>query len=160
MIDQSEDILELFIARHQKSIFALALYLIGGDRDKAYDITVSSFVKVMRPMTLLQEKNAFLVQLAKATVAQCRNTKILPSFSESDFSNLSSGEKESLRIVKTALQRLPFDIKVPVLLRDQLHFSYPDISLVMDISERNARIQTIQAHSRLRSQITDIMNHE
>ncbi len=36
---------KLLIEQYQQRVFALVLYLIGDDRDKAYDITASSFVE-------------------------------------------------------------------------------------------------------------------
>lgn len=157
MIDQDENTLKLFISRHQQDIFALALYLVGGDRDKAYDITVSSFVKAA---PFPEQGDAFLVNLARATIEECRNIKVIPFSKDPGSTNLSPGEKESLRIVRAGLQLLPFDVKVLVLLRGQMHLSYKDISIVLGTSKHVAKIQTIQAHSQFREKITDVINHE
>ena len=160
MIGQDEDIQKVFISRYQQGIFALALYLIGGNRDKAYDITVASFVEALRTTPLPQNTDQFLIKLTRATIEQCQGIKLVPLFNDSDFGDLPSTDKKSLAVVRAALQLLPLETKIPILLRDQLHFSYQDISFVLDISEHNAKIQTIQAHSQLRTKIAEVMNHE
>jgi len=157
MINQDEDTLKLLISRHQKDIFALTLYLVCGDRDKAYDITVSSFVKAA---PFPEQGDIFLTNLTRVTIEACRNIKVMPSSKDPDPMNFSREEKESLRIVKAGLQLLPFDVKVLVLLRGQMNLSYKDISIVLGASKHIAKIQTIQAYSQFREKITDVMNHE
>jgi len=160
MIDQDEDIMKVIISRYQRDIFSLVLYLIGGDRDKAYDITAVSFVKAIQASVFLEKKEIFFIKLVKIAVEECQKIKVIPFSDDSDFIDLSLEEQKSLRIVKDALQLLDFDMKVMLLLRDQLHLSYKEISNVLGISEHDAKIQKTHAQSLLRKKIKNVMSHE
>lgn len=158
MLYQDEESLKPLISRYQQRIFALVLYLIGGDRDKAYDIAASSFVETIRTTPSPWERDIFLARLAGAAIERSRDVKIIPSFDESNFVDLPPGERESLRIVKIALQKVPFNTKSLLLLRNQLHLPYKEISAILRISEKSVRVQTTQARIQLRKKIEEALN--
>ena len=157
MFSQDQDNLELLISRYQQRIFALVLNLIGGNRDKAYEVVASSFVEAIRTIASPWEGNIFLSQLAGIAVHKSRDVKIIPTSEEAEFMNFPPQERASLRIVKAALQKLPFDTKALLLLRDQLHLPYKDISSILRVSQRNARRYITQARIRLRENIEKIL---
>ena len=47
MNPQEEERIQKYIARYQKEIFTLVLYLVGGDKNVAYEVTVAVFTKVL-----------------------------------------------------------------------------------------------------------------
>ena len=152
---QDEESLKLLIHRYEQKIYALVLYLIGGNRDKAYDIAAASFIEAIRsnPFVEKERDEIFLISLIGAAVQKSRDVKVMPSIDESDLMDITSEERKSLRIVKIALQKLPFNTKALLLLRDQLHIPYRGIATILRITEKDARIQTTEARTQLRKNI-------
>jgi len=153
-----ERTLKVRIDRYQQGIFALALYLIGGDRDRAYDITVSSFVGAMQAASGDEPNDIFFIRLAEAVVKTSRAVKVVPVADESDFSDLPPEKQKSLSVVKSVLQKLSFEARALLLLRDQLHFSYADMAVILKASENNVRSETTQAHVQFREKIEEVLS--
>jgi DNA-directed RNA polymerase specialized sigma24 family protein len=155
--DNEED-LSSFISSYQQKIFALAFYLIGGDRDKAYDIASSSFAEVLRAASHLEQKGVLLSRIAGIVVQKSRAVKTIPVFDNTDFIDSAPEDKETLRILRTALQRLSFDLRALLLLREQVNLRYKDIAPIFRTSENNIRVQTTQARIQLRKIIVEVLN--
>ncbi|MFC1807091.1 sigma factor-like helix-turn-helix DNA-binding protein [Candidatus Omnitrophota bacterium] len=143
---------------YQQRIFALAIYLIGGNHDKAYDIATSSFAKMIQAFSIFEGEKLFLTKLASAVVEKSRNIKAIPQADSFDFEDRSPERRKYLQIINTGLQALPFDEKVLLLLRDQLHLSYSDIANILRMPERNVRIQTVQVRREFRKKIEEILS--
>jgi len=65
---EDEKFLKLQIQRFEQKIFALALWLIGGDKNKAYNIAVAGFVEALRSFSVNETEDVFLINLAGATI--------------------------------------------------------------------------------------------
>jgi DNA-directed RNA polymerase specialized sigma24 family protein len=148
--------LKLLVQSYEQRIFALVLYLAGNNRDKAYDIAVSSVVEVLRIAPFLRKED-FLASLAKEAIEKSRDAKIIPTSDESDFMDFPPEKRKLLLIIRTALQALPFDEKVMLLLRDQLHLPYKNIAAVLQLSESNVRTQIIHARIHLREKNEEVL---
>jgi DNA-directed RNA polymerase specialized sigma24 family protein len=159
MPERDEERLKLLISRYQQRIFALVLYLIGGDQDKTYDICASSFAEAMRASPPLEHEEAFLTTLIGIAIEKSRATRTIPTPNELDLLELPDAEKGPLRIVLKGLQTLDFELKVPLLLRFQLNLSYSDIGTVIRTSGSNARIKTAQARAQLDKEIERILSN-
>ena len=159
MYSQNEDTIKSLITQHQQKIFALVLYLVGQDQDRAYDICASSFTEAIRESSHLEQEEALMIRLIGVAVENCRNIKTIPTFDVIELLAITSAEKEPLRIVLKALQKLDFELKAPLLLRFQLNLSYADIGKVMRTSDSNARIKTAQARVQLDNGIERILSN-
>ena len=159
MSERDEERLKLLISRYQQKIFALVLYLIGGDQDKTYDICAASFAEAMRASPPLEHEEAFLTTLISNAIEKSRATKIIPTSNELDLLELPDAEKGPLRIVLKALRTLDFDVKVLVLLRGQLNLSYKQIATIMRSSESNTRSKVTQARAQLIKIIEDTLDY-
>ncbi|MFC1621344.1 RNA polymerase sigma factor [Candidatus Omnitrophota bacterium] len=153
-----ESILKTQIERYQQKIFALVLYLIGGNQDKAYDITVSSFVKVLRVMSSIEKEDIFLTAVAAVAIEKSRNAKVVPSFKESDLENFPLVKRQSLSLLRRSFQSLSFETRTMLLLRDQMHLSHKNIAAILHVSESTARSQITQARVVLRDKVKDILS--
>lgn len=149
----------LLIERYLQRIFGLVIYLVWGNLDHAYDITVSSFIEAFCLTPSLEKEEVFLTNLANAAIEKCRNTKVIPSYDESDFIDLPHYKKAALLITKQAFDELAFDSKALLLLRDQLHLAYQDIAGVFNSSESEVKIKTTHARIKLRDGIKEILDH-
>lgn len=147
------------IERHQQKIFALVLYLIGGDQDKAYDIATSSFAAVIRGTSINMEERTFLVQLVSMAIKKSKDVKTVPSFDDGSFADFPFAKRRALFLVRRALQLLSFQARVLLLLRDQLHFLYKDIADVLHISESEVRAATIRAQEQFREKVEEVLNN-
>lgn len=147
ILQANEERLRFLVSLYQQKVFAFVLYLSGCNRDQAYDLTASSFAEVFSVYSDLWENETFLGKVLKIAVLKCRSIGVIPSLNNSDFETFKTQEKESLQRVQIALQKLPFNSKVLILLRDQLNLSYKMISGILKISDRHAKAQT--AYSRL-----------
>jgi len=158
-IDKMEDekFLKLQIQHFEQKIFALALWLIGGNKDKAYDIAVASFVDALRVYSTKETEDIFIANLVNATIKRSQGIEVMPSFDETDFSDLPAGKQKSLSMVARALHLLPFETKTLLLLRSQLHLSYKVIAGVFKISETDARSQMGKANIMFREKIEEVM---
>jgi len=134
-IDAMEDekFLKLQIQSFEQKIFALALWLIGGDKNKAYDIAVASFVEALRLFSVNETEDIFITNLTGATIKRSQGVEVMPSFDESDFMDLPAGKRKSLSLVARALHLLPFETKTLLLLRVQLHLPYRSIAAIFQI---------------------------
>ncbi|MCX5701626.1 MAG: hypothetical protein NTW64_01440 [Candidatus Omnitrophica bacterium] len=159
MYNQNEDTIKSLIAQYQQRIYALVLYLVGQDQDRAYDICASSFTEAIRESSSLGQKEVFLLRLIGVTVEKCRNIKTIPTFDVIELLEISGAEKGQLLIVLKALQTLDFELKVPLFLRYQFNLSYGDIATVMLVSESDARIKTAQARAQLDKEIERILSN-
>jgi len=160
MFCQNKEYLAELIRRYEQRIFALALYLTGGDRDKAYDVAAASFAEAISRCPLPRQETRFLTDLARAVVQKSRGLKLIPFPDEIDFINLSAEERGSLLMTKRAFQKLSFSEKALLLLRDQLHLPYKNIAAVLGISVRNIRGKTSQVRLKLRSKIEEVLRGE
>jgi DNA-directed RNA polymerase specialized sigma24 family protein len=155
----SDNSLKSVVDRHQQSIFALVTYLVGGDKNKAYTIAAGVFSEILRAASPLDADNDILARLARCAIERCRGIKTIPSFDDSDFKGLPAEKMGSLRMVRASLQALPFESRALLLLRDQIHLSYKQISSAVGVSENEARIQTIQARASLRKAVEEVISH-
>ncbi|MBU2102290.1 MAG: hypothetical protein KKF80_02755, partial [Candidatus Omnitrophica bacterium] len=111
MPERDKEHFKLLILRYQNRVFALILYLIGGDQDKTYDICASSFADAMRVSPPLEHEEAFLTTLIGIAIEKSRAAKTIPISDELDLLELPDAEKGPLRMVLKALRALDFDAK-------------------------------------------------
>ena len=146
------------VARYQKKIYALILYLVGQDQETAYDVCVASFVEALRENPSPGREEVFMLRLIGISIEKCRNVKTIPTYDIIDVLDIGRAEKEPLQVVLKALQMIDFEMKVPLLLRYQLNLSYRDIGTVTCTSDANARIMAGQARAQLDKEIDHVLN--
>ena len=149
--DQEE--LKNLIARYEQKVFALTLYLVGGDRNKTYEIASSAFAEAIQKNSPAEPTDPFLANVAAKVIEKSRVVKAMPSLDEIHWIGIADQEKGMLRIVGQALQALSFDEKALILLRDQQSLPYGDIAMIFHTDEKSAQARTIQARGQLRKQI-------
>ena len=152
-----ESALKLLIERYQQKVFALVLYSAGCNLDKAYEITVSSFVGAVRRIPSLSGKASFIRALICSAIQNVKGAKTILSPDEVDSSDSSAVKKEMHRVVKRSLLALPFDIKVILLLRDQINLPYEDISSTLELTEVNVKTKLAQGRAQLREKIVSMV---
>jgi DNA-directed RNA polymerase specialized sigma24 family protein len=157
--NRNQEELKHLISYYEQKIFALALYLIAGDRNKAYDVASSSFAETIQKSPSVEPIDSFLAAVAARVIEKSRIVKAMPSSDEIHWVGVADQEKGILRIVSQALQALSFDEKALVLLRDQLNLPYRDMAMIFQKDEKNVQAQTLQARSQLREKIEGWTHH-
>lgn len=157
MTAHSETSIKYLITLYQQGIFALVMYLIGGEKNTAYNVTVAAFVKAFQSSPSLDNEDAFLIKLAAAAVEMSRDVKVPPADDNADFINLPPEKRRSLNIAKTALGALPFEARVYLLLRDQMHLPYAAIASITGKPDKASRIQTTEARGQLREKLEEVL---
>lgn len=147
--------------RYQQKIYALVFYLIGGDRDAAYRTAAASFAEVYaRFQKQGSAPDSALPQLAEAAVAKSRRVEILPAGEIPPFTAaVAAPRRPSLDLLRRKLHTLPFDSRALLILRDQMHLNYHDISVILNSSERALRTDIITARKRLRESLEEHFKH-
>lgn len=145
------------IERCQQKIFALALNLTN-DANQAYDITVASFVEALQSGNYSKKEEAFLGVVAGIAVNKCRDGIIAAALDDSLFPDLPQPKKSLLEFSSQALHLLSFEDQAVLLLRDQLHLSYKNISSVLRQAEISIKIQLTQARGKLREKINQLIS--
>jgi RNA polymerase sigma-70 factor, ECF subfamily len=142
------------VIRHQNHVFNLA-YRILGDRQRSEDIAQEVFLKVWQTATTFQQKSKFTTWLYRITVNLCLNEiksrqrwswiRFLHAFKTDEVGtehlidrspsaeDLVIAQELSHRITK-ALQALPENQRIALILRRYDGLSYQEISGVLDCS--------------------------
>ncbi len=153
MLDAIDEELKPVIQKYMRKIYALVFYLISNDSDKAYQITASSYVETFMTIRSLDNEEEILVTLVKQAIEQSRKPGIMPSSKEPPFKNVPPERVKMLHILSKALQEMPYDEKVLLLLRDQLHLSNHQIASVLGISQAQVRSQINQVRVQIRKKV-------
>lgn len=140
----------------KQEAFAVAYYLLGNDCDRAYDAVAQSFAGVLRGADAGAPD--LPARLFGALVARCRGARVIPSSDEYGLEELAVARRRSLLMVRQALQSLPFDERVLLLLRDQARLPYATIAAVMRMESHQAKARTFQARGLLRDRIAEMLN--
>ena len=156
---REEGRLKSAIERYQQKIFALVLYLAGGNSNQAYDITADSFAEAFLADPSLAKEESLLANIAGIAIEKCRNTKIMPSSDDPVLIDLPPHKRSLLLITKKSLQLLPIDDQLLLILRDQLHLPYKNIAAILHLAEGNIKIQISQVRVNLRDAIKGMLNN-
>ena len=133
---------ELLVQRYQKQIFALA-YRLGGDYDEAQDMAQEAFVRIYQELSRFDTGRRFFPWMYRVAHNTCVNIlhkrpkdtssleDALP-FWEDDNSSSSPTEafalQERAEKVQSALQSLPENYRLPLVLKYLEGMSYQEIS--------------------------------
>ncbi len=149
---------------HQHEVFTLALRLVG-DRTLAADVAQEAMVRAWKAIGRFRGDAAFGTWLHRITVNaawtqktrakrhQSQDLAVIEEQPETDVraSPEIAGERAELRsVLKAALNRLPEQQRVVVVLKDIYGWSHKDISDSLSISVTAAKVRLHRAHLRLR----------
>ncbi|MCX7927257.1 MAG: hypothetical protein N2606_03885 [Candidatus Omnitrophica bacterium] len=154
----SQTKLRELVERYQKKVFPLAFYLIGGNPDLAYEITADSFVETFITTSNFANEEQILIKLIFSIVERSRQTRAMPSVEDFGLLEVPSNRKPAVTILRQALQKMSFDMRLLLLLRDQLHLTYSQIARIVNKSEKETRLNMTQARLLLRQELERLLN--
>jgi RNA polymerase sigma-70 factor (ECF subfamily) len=157
-------------------VYALAFHLLG-DRDDALDVSQEVFLRVFRTLPSFRGQSALRTWIFRIVVNQARNRQRWwnrrrrgSQVSLDDHISLcgdmaSQGEvlpdrqlasKETATLIWQALDRLPFDQKTAIVLREVDGLRYDEIAFSLGIAVGTVKSRLTRARQALRAELLGI----
>ncbi len=176
-IDGDNDAFNSLVVRHMDKVFSIC-YRYTGNHDDASDCAQDIFVKVYNNLHTFRFKSAFSTWLYRIVVNSCKNY-----VSKSSFRNLNSSlslsapgdttvyyadiadskgapeavleKKEIQSLVMQAVQNLPGDMKMLIILRDFENRSYEEITGITGMKMGTIKSRISRARTRLKEMLKE-----
>lgn len=152
--------LKSLIERYRRIVFNLMLYLGGGGRNAAFNLSVACFSETLNSLKGAGSDGRFFHALVRDALRRCEAEPVTPAFDLASVVTLPPEKREPLRIIQEALFALSFQNKTLLLLRDQFNLSYEDISAILDVPAKDARSAVLLARVQLRDKVQEILDSE
>jgi len=164
------------VAEHQRMVVQLAMNLLS-DRDEALDLSQEVFLRVFRTIQTFRGHSSLRTWIYRIVVNQARNRQRwwrrrhraqqvsldqhiqdhgeLPETHDRGPDRLV-GQKQLAEKIRTALDRLPFDQKTAIVLREIDGLSYDEIGFSLGIAVGTVKSRLARAREGLRAQLRDV----
>jgi len=161
------------VATHQAMVFTLALHLLG-DRDEALDVSQEVFLRVFRTLSRFRGQSALRTWIYRIVVNQVRNRQrwwrrrhrtsqvSLDAYLER-FGDLASkrevlpdrqvASRETAALIWAALDRLPFDQRTALVLREIDGLRYEEIAYTLGVALGTVKSRLTRARQALRAEL-------
>jgi RNA polymerase sigma-70 factor (ECF subfamily) len=161
------------VATHQRMVFNLALHLLG-DRDEALDLSQEVFLRVFRTLSSFRGQSALRTWIYRIVVNQARNRQRwwrrrhradqmsldehLKQFGDVESKGEASPDrllarKETAQRIWSALDKLPFDQRTAVVLREIDGLRYDEIAFTLGIAVGTVKSRLTRARQALRAEL-------
>jgi RNA polymerase sigma-70 factor (ECF subfamily) len=164
------------VAAHQRTVFNLALHLLG-DREDALDVSQEVFLRVFRTLSRFRGQSALRTWIYRIVVNQVRNRQRwwrrrrradlvslddhlkycgeLEATSEVLPDRLLASKETATRIW-SAMERLPFDQRTALVLREIDGLRYEEIAFTLDVAIGTVKSRLTRARQALREELLGI----
>jgi RNA polymerase sigma-70 factor (ECF subfamily) len=161
------------VASHQRMVYTLALHLLG-DRDEALDLSQEVFLRVFRTLSSFRAQSALRTWIYRIVVNQARNRQRwwrrrrrgeqvsldehlrqvgeLESKAEVLPDRLLASKETAVRIWQ-ALDRLPFDQRTALILREVDGLRYEEIAFSLNVAVGTVKSRLTRARQALRAEL-------
>jgi len=164
------------VAEHQRMVYQLAFHLLG-NREEALDLSQEVFLRVFRTVGSFRGQSSLRTWLFRIVVNQARNRqrwwnrrRRSSQVSLDDHSNLCGdmpsqsevlpdrqlASKETATLIWQALDRLPFDQKTAIVLREVDGLRYDEIAFSLGIAVGTVKSRLTRARQALRAELLGI----
>ena len=161
------------VAGHQRMVFGLALHLLG-DRDEALDLSQEVFLRVFRTISTFRGQSALRTWIYRIVINQARNRQrwwrrrhradqvSLDEHIQHVGDMESSREvlpdrllasKETAARIWQALERLPFDQRTALVLREVDGLRYEEIAFSLGVAVGTVKSRLTRARQALRADL-------
>jgi RNA polymerase sigma-70 factor (ECF subfamily) len=164
------------VAAHQRTVFNLAFHLLG-DRDEALDLSQEVFLRVFRTLSRFRGQSTLRTWIYRIVVNQARNRqRWWRRRRRADLVSLddhlarcgeieATGEvlpdrllasKETAARIWSAMERLPFDQRTALVLREIDGLRYEEIAFSLDVAVGTIKSRLTRARQALREELLGI----
>jgi RNA polymerase sigma-70 factor (ECF subfamily) len=161
------------VEAHQRMVYALGLHLLG-DRDEALDLSQEVFLRVFRTLSRFRGQSALRTWIYRIVINQARNRQrwwrrrhrssqvSLDEHLEHCGDLESTGtalpdrllaSKETAARIWQALDRLPFDQRTALILREIDGLRYEEIAFSLDVAVGTVKSRLTRARQALRAEL-------
>lgn len=161
------------VAAHQRMVFTLALHLLG-DRDEALDLSQEVFLRVFRTISSFRGQSALRTWIYRIVVNQARNRQrfwrrrrrsdqISLDAHMEQFGDLEAttevlpdrllASKETAMKIWQALDRLPFDQRTALILREVDGLRYEEIAFSLGVAVGTVKSRLTRARQAIRAEL-------
>jgi RNA polymerase sigma-70 factor (ECF subfamily) len=164
------------VAAHQRMVFSLAMHLLG-DRDEALDVSQEVFLRVFRTLSSFRGQSALRTWIYRIVINQARNRQRwwrrrhrgsqvsldehldqhgdLESKTEVPPDRLVASKETAARIW-AALDKLPFDQRTAMVLREIDGLRYEEIAFSLGVAIGTVKSRLTRARQTLRAELLGI----
>jgi RNA polymerase sigma-70 factor (ECF subfamily) len=176
-VARDEDACAELVTEHQRMVYQLSLNLLG-DHNEALDLSQEVFLRVFRTLHSFRGQSALRTWIYRIVVNQARNRQRwwrrrhrsqqvsldehirdhgeLPEPANGRSPERVLGQKELGERIRVALDRLPFDQKTALVLREIDGLSYDEIGFSLGIAVGTVKSRLARARDALRGQLRDV----
>ena len=159
--------LESLLRENYGKIYSICRKLAGNDAD-ADDATQEALLSIVRKISSFKGESRFSTWAYRIATNACldeirkRNRRPQLEFSENNESRLSTGRTtqpmedqiSDRLLIENALNALPDEFKIPLILRDQTGMNYQEISVVLSLPEGTVKSRIARARERLKVELS------
>ena len=161
------------VAEHQRMVVQLAVNLLG-DRDEALDLSQEVFLRVFRTLSHFRGQSALRTWIYRIVINQARNrqrwwrrrhrsSQVSLDEHLQQFGDVESksdvlpdrllASKETSTLIWQALDRLPFDQRTALILREVDGLHYDEIAYSLGVAVGTVKSRLTRARQALRAQL-------
>ncbi|MBI3050356.1 MAG: sigma-70 family RNA polymerase sigma factor [Acidobacteria bacterium] len=161
------------VSAHQRMVYGLALNLLG-DHDEALDLSQEVFLRVFRTLSSFRGQSALRTWIYRIVVNQARNRQrwwrrrhrsdqvsleqYLHTFGDVEsrqdvLPDRLLASKETAARIRQALDRLPFDQRTALILREVDGLRYDEIAFSLDVAVGTVKSRLTRARQALRADL-------
>jgi RNA polymerase sigma-70 factor, ECF subfamily len=164
------------VEAHQRMVFSLAVHLLG-DQDEALDLSQEVFLNVFRTIGRFRGQSALRTWIYRIVINQVRNRQRwwrrrhradqvsldehvehcgeFPARPDASYPDRLLSRKELAAQIWGALERLPFDQRTAVVLREIDGLSYEEIAFSLGVAVGTVKSRLTRAREALRGQLKE-----
>ena len=173
---RDEDACAELVTEHQRMVYQLSLNLLN-DHNEALDLSQEVFLRVFRTIQNFRGQSSLRTWIYRIVVNQARNRQRwwrrrhrsqqvsldqhmrdhgdLPETNDGGSPDRLLSRKQLADRIRVALERLPFDQKTAIVLREIDGLSYEEIGFSLGIAVGTVKSRLARAREGLRAQLRD-----
>ena len=171
---RDEDACSELVSEHQRMVYQLSLNLLG-DHNEALDLSQEVFLRVFRTIHTFRGHAALRTWIYRIVINQARNRQRwwrrrhraqqislddhirnygeLPEAGNGGSPDRVLGQKQLAERIRAALERLPFDQKTALVLREIDGLSYDEIGFSLGVAVGTVKSRLARAREALRAEL-------
>ena len=173
---RDEDACAELVSEHQRMVYQLSLNLLG-DHNEALDLSQEVFLRVFRTIHNFRGHSALRTWIYRIVVNQARNRQRwwrrrhrsqqvslddhinahgeLPAPGNGGSPDRILGQKQLAERIRTSLDRLPFDQRTAIVLREIDGLSYDEIAFSLGVAIGTVKSRLTRARQSLRLELRE-----
>lgn len=162
-----DDVYRELLARYKAPVFRLIRHHVG-DADEAMDLSQETFVAAFAAIERYDGDRAFRTWISRIALNKCRDwarrravrsffSRALPLDHAHDVAitapapDVEVGDRMELARVRSAISRLPHNLREVLILRGVEELSQPETAELLDVSEKTVETRLYRARAKLRT---------